>query len=193
MRAARNPADEARRGHQHGLAATEPGIGAFGIVHAGHGQRRLFRHGGTGDQLGGIGLFAVFQVQRHRLRRSSGVGEAGIRVLGDHLGHRHRALGQRRESGGIDGGGRHHRGVLAQEHAQAKVAPFGAFDLLGLAKPALHRQRRAGDQHRVRCVCPGGAGVGNEVLQQVKRVGHSGAFRCSIERDVVGRCRSGQM
>ena len=53
--------------------------------------------------------------------------------------------------------------MLAQEHPQAEVAAFGALDVFGLAEAPRDRQRRAGDQHRIRRIGAGGAGAGNEV------------------------------
>ena len=40
--------------------------------------------------------------------------------------------------------------------------------MLGLAQPALHRQRRAGDQHGIRRIRAGGAGAGDQVGKEVQ-------------------------
>ena len=48
------------------------------------------------------GSAGVVQVERHGLRRRGGLGQAGVRVLRHHPGHRHRALGQRGEAGRVD-------------------------------------------------------------------------------------------
>ena len=53
------------------------------------------------------------------------IGKAGELVLGRDLGHRHRALGERRDVAG-DIVGRDHRGAAADEHAQADVVALGA-------------------------------------------------------------------
>ena len=47
--------------------------------------------------------------------------------------------------------------------------PSDALDMLGLAEAALHRQRGAGDQHRVGRIGAGGAGVGDQVGEEVER------------------------
>ena len=72
--------------------------------------------------------------------RRGGLGQAGVGVLGHHLGHCDGALGQGGEAGRVQRGGRHDGGALAQEHAQAKVAALGALDVLGFAQPALHAE-----------------------------------------------------
>ena len=56
---------------------------------------------------------------------------------------------------------------LAEEHAQPEVVALRALDVLGLAKPALHRKRRAGDQHGVGRVRPGRAGAADQVRAAV--------------------------
>ena len=174
MAGARRCAGKTRRGDQERLAPAEAGLGAFRIGDARNRQRRFLGRGGAGHQMFGRRLGRVHQVERDRIRRRGGVGETGIGVLGHHPRHRHGALGQSVKLAGsivLDETWR----PAAQEHPQPEVAAFGALDVLGLAQPALHRQRRAGDQHRIGRIRAGRAGTGDQVGEKVKGVGH-GAF-----------------
>ena len=122
--------------------------------------------------------------------RRGGVGQAGVGILGHHPRHRHGALGQLLEAGGIHRAGRDDGGPLAQEHPQPEVAAFRALDVLGLAQPALHRQRGAGDQHRIRRIGPGGAGAGDQVGEEVQGLGHRTSTVCKAgARTAIGRIR----
>ena len=153
-----------------------------------------------------VGSVGSTRSSASRLRRRGGVGEARVGILGHHPRHRHGALGQFLEAGGIHGAGRDHGRPLPQEHPQPEVAAFRALDVLGLAQPALHRQRRAGDQHRIRRIRAGRAGAGDQVGEEVKGFGpwlsSTGALRAVLFRPAPQatskaqasdpRCKGGQ-
>ncbi len=169
---AHRPPGEAGGGDEERLGAAEARIAALGVGDAVHRQGGVLGGGGAGDQRLGGGFGGVFQVQGDVPRRRGGVGQAGVGVLRHDAGHGDRTLRQFGEPGGIDGGGRDDGGLLAQEHAQAEVAAFGALDVLCLAEAAGDGQRGAGDQHRVGGIGAGGTRAGEQVGEEVEGIGH---------------------
>ena len=117
MAAAHRAAGEPGRGNQECLGPAIARGGALRVVDPVHRQGSVLGDRGALQQCHGVGLGGVVQVERHVLGRRGGLGEAAIRVFGHHLGHRDRALGQRREAGRVERAGRNHGRPLADEHA----------------------------------------------------------------------------
>ena len=153
------------------LGPAEACLSAFGVGDSRHRKRRLLGDGSATDERLGVGLARILEVERNGLRRRGGVGEPGIGILGHHARHRDGTFGEFGEAGRIDGAGRDNRGTLTQKHPQPEITAFRALHVLGLAEPALHPERRAGDQHRIRRIRSGGARAGDQVGKEFKRVG----------------------
>ena len=168
MAAAPEMAGEPRRRHHHDLGAAIAGLGALRVGDARDSQRRLLGRRRARDELGGIRLCGVVEVQPIRRRQRRLLGEAAEFILRHDLRHRHRPLGELVEPGGIDGAGRNHGAALADEDAQAKIAPLGPLQVLGLAQPPLHPERGAGEQHGVGHVGAGAFGTCEQVGEEVE-------------------------
>ena len=167
-------------GDQKCLGSAEARLGSFRVGDAGNRERRIFGGGGACHQRLGRRLACVFQVQRDGFRRRGGVGQAGVGVLRHHAGHRDRAFGQFLEAGWRHSAGGDDGGPLAEEHPQTKVLPFRTLDVLGLAEPALHRQRGAGNEHRVGRIRPRGTCAGDQVGEEVKWLGSHCHAACGM-------------
>ena len=96
------------------------------------------------------------------------IGDPAKRVLGNGAGHRHRPLDQPLQRLGRAVGRRYDRLLTADEHPEAEIVPFRAFELLGLAEPPRMRQRGAFEQHRIGGIGTGPARPRDQILQQVE-------------------------
>ena len=142
-------------GHQHHAADAGRRGCAFRLADAldrqarGLGAQRAILEHGDRRHVG------IEQIERGlRARQSRFIGKAGELVLGRDLGHRHRALRQRRDVAG-DVVGRHHRGAAADEHAQPDVVALGALRLIDRAFAHADAERHRTHRNRI-----GGIGAG---------------------------------
>src|SRR6185312_2260708 len=69
-------------------------------------------------------------------------------------------------------GCRNHCRPLAQKNSKPEIPPFCPLYVLGFSEAAMDRERRAGDENRIRGVRPGGTGMADQVGKKCERVVH---------------------
>ena len=148
------------------------------------GERRLLGHGRLAGERVRLRFLAVVEIQDRIVAGDAiGLGEPGMRILGDRSRDRQRALDQPLQARPRAIARGHDRLPPADEHAQAEIGAFRALDILELAQAPARRLAAALDQHGVGRIGAGASGPGQEIGQKVDGVvgiGHGKAHQQNV-------------